>query len=62
MIRLRADIQRMQHPRNAINDFSLAIKLWPENKIAYWNRAAAYRGNGDYQLATDDYSKAIAFF
>lgn len=62
LIEMRADVQRIKHPRDAINDYSLAIKLWPENKIAYWDRAAAYRGNGDYQLATDDYSRAITFY
>ncbi|WP_428329260.1 tetratricopeptide repeat protein [Mucilaginibacter sp.] len=46
----------------AINDFSFAIKLRPDNKAAYWNRAACYRENGDYQLADEGYTKAIEYF
>ena len=47
---------------DAINDYSYAIELNKNNKIAYWNRAATYDLNGDYQLANDDYSKAIIFY
>jgi len=46
----------------AINDFTLAINLNPENKFAYWNRAATYHYNSDYKLATDDYTSAIALY
>jgi tetratricopeptide (TPR) repeat protein len=59
----RADAKRMlKKYKDAINDYSYAIGLDPNNKLAYWNRAAAYNQNGDYQLADDDYSKAIVFY
>ncbi|MDB5134323.1 MAG: hypothetical protein JWP37_926 [Mucilaginibacter sp.] len=59
----RADAKRMlKKYKDAINDYSYAIELAPGNKLAYWNRAAAYNKNGDYQLANDDYSKAIIFY
>ena len=46
----------------AINDYSYAIDLDRDNKIAYWNRAMTYDLNGDYQLADEDYSKAISYY
>lgn len=48
--------------KDAINDFSFAILLNSNNRIAYWNRAAAYHANGDYQLAADDYTKAMSYY
>jgi len=59
----RADMKRaLKQYKESINDYSLALKLNPDNGLAYWNRAASYRQNGDYQLAYDDYSKAINYF
>lgn len=54
---------RLGKTKDAINDYSLAIKLdTTTTRIAYWNRGAAYHKNGDYQLASNDYTKAIAFY
>ncbi|WP_428331166.1 tetratricopeptide repeat protein [Mucilaginibacter sp.] len=44
----------------AINDENFAILLQSENGEYYWSRGAIYADNGDYQLATTDYTKAIA--
>jgi tetratricopeptide (TPR) repeat protein len=48
--------------KDAINDFSYAILLNDQNRIAYWDRAASYHYNGDYLLAAADYTKAMAFY
>jgi len=48
--------------KDAINDYSYALVVDPNQKIAYWNRAAAYHLNGDYTLAADNYIKAITYF
>jgi tetratricopeptide (TPR) repeat protein len=54
---------RLGKIKDAINDYSFSIKLdTTNNKIAYWNRGAAYNKNGDYQLASNDYTKAITFY
>ncbi|MDB5142393.1 MAG: hypothetical protein JWQ66_1106 [Mucilaginibacter sp.] len=59
----RADAKRfLKKYKEAINDYSLAIELNPDNRFAYWNRAASYNHNGDYELANNDYSKAITYF
>jgi tetratricopeptide (TPR) repeat protein len=59
----RAEMKRaLKQYKDAINDYSFAIKLEPGNKFAYWDRAASYNKNGDYQLANDDYSKAILLY
>ncbi|MGZ3750503.1 MAG: TPR end-of-group domain-containing protein [Mucilaginibacter sp.] len=59
----RADAMAMlKQYTNGINDYTYSIGLYPYNKIAYWNRAACYNLNGDYQLASDDYSTAISRF
>ena len=59
----RADMKRaLKQYKESINDYSLALKLNPDNGLAYWNRAASYRQNGDYQLAYDDYNKAIGYY
>jgi tetratricopeptide (TPR) repeat protein len=59
----RADAKRfLKEYKNAVNDYSLAIELDPNNKLAYWNRAASYNNNGDYELANNDYTKAINYF
>jgi tetratricopeptide (TPR) repeat protein len=60
---IRADIKRSsRNYKDAVNDYSLSLKLKPDNKLAYWNRASCYYNNGDYQLATDDYSNAITYY
>lgn len=48
--------------KDAINDYGEAIRLNPTNKLAYWNLAASYNNNGDYQLADEYYTKAIDFY
>jgi tetratricopeptide (TPR) repeat protein len=59
----RADMeQRIKKYKDAINDYTLAISKYPDNKVAYWNRAATYHYNSDYELATDDYTKAMTFY
>jgi tetratricopeptide (TPR) repeat protein len=59
----RADAKRdLKQYKDAINDYSLAIKLNPDNKYAYWDQGAAYHANGDYMLAADDYTKAISYY
>lgn len=63
ILSMRGDAKRFSKLyRDAINDYSWAIKLKPNNGEAYWNRAAAYNHNGDYELADADYTKAISFF
>jgi len=59
----RADAKRnLDKNKDAINDYSMAIKLNPDNGVAYWNRAATYHQNSDYELAADDYTKAMTFY
>lgn len=59
----RADARRsMKKLKDAINDYTLAIKAFAANGIAYWNRAATYHLNSDYELATADYTKAMEFY
>jgi tetratricopeptide (TPR) repeat protein len=48
--------------KDAINDYSLALKLDPGNGVAYWNRGAAYHYHQDYELAARDYTKAMAYY
>ncbi len=48
--------------KDAINDFSYALLLNNQNRVAYWDRGASYHYNGDYILAADDYTKAISFY
>ena len=43
----------------AIDDFSKAINLSPENNRAYFERAKAKKAINDYQGAVDDFSKEI---
>ena len=59
----RGDAKRfLKKYGDAINDYSVAIQLNPDNKIAYWNRAASYNNNGDYELANNDYTRAITYY
>jgi len=48
--------------KSAINDFSYALLLDDQNRRAYWDRGASYHYNGDYLLAADDYTKAMAYY
>lgn len=59
----RADARRsLKKLKDAINDYTLAIKAFAAKGIAYWNRAATYQLNSDYELATADYTKAMEFY
>ena len=59
----RGDMKRaLKKYKEAINDYSLALKLNPQNGHAYWNQAACYNANRDYQLAYDGYNNAIPYF
>jgi len=59
----RGDARRSSKKlKDAINDYTLAIKAFAANGIAYWNRAATYHLNSDYELATADYTKAMEFY
>jgi len=44
---------------SAIEDFTEAINLEPQNTALYVARASVYDSNGDYQSAIDDYEMAI---
>jgi len=48
--------------KDAINDYSLALKIDPDNGVAYWNRGAAYHFHQDYELAAGDYTKAMSYY
>jgi tetratricopeptide (TPR) repeat protein len=59
----RADAKmKLKFYKAAINDLSFAIRIYKDNKSAYWSRATAYHYNGDYKLATNDYTTAISYF
>jgi len=59
----RADAEvKLKKYKEALNDYSAALKLEPDYKYAIWNRAGCYNMNGDYQLAADDYNTAIKFY
>ncbi len=45
--------------RGAIDDWSKAIEINPQDADAYYNRDIAKTNLGDYQGAIDDYTKAI---
>jgi len=63
LLTMRADNKRyLKKYKDAINDYSMAIRLFSQNRFAYWNRAAAYGDNGDYKLASDDYTTAINYY
>ncbi|MDB5287899.1 MAG: hypothetical protein JWR05_2848 [Mucilaginibacter sp.] len=58
----RAEVEIDQEEyKKAIEDESAALLADPDFSDAYWNRGIAYGNNGDYQLAIDDYNKAIGF-
>ena len=45
--------------QGAIDDWSKAIEIDPQNAVAYYNRGLANSNLKDYQAAIDDWSKAI---
>lgn len=45
---------------DAIEDYSVAIKLAPEDAEVYFNRAVAYKLQGNYPAAIADYTRALA--
>jgi tetratricopeptide (TPR) repeat protein len=45
----------------AIAEFSEAIRLKPDNSMAYYNRGITYSDKGDWDKAIADYSEAIRF-
>lgn len=45
--------------REAISDFTDALKLEPTHVGAYLNRGASYAASGDHEKAASDYDKAI---
>src|SRR5690349_7561440 len=51
--------QKGDYP-GAIDDFTAAIRIRPGLEIAYLNRAAALRANGQWEPALNDLDKAIA--
>ncbi|MGE0077115.1 MAG: caspase family protein [Bacteroidales bacterium] len=46
--------------QDAMNDFSKAIELNPKYYSAYWSRANAFKLQGQYPKALDDYTAAIS--
>lgn len=59
--RAQAEIELEQYQK-AIDDETAAISANPNNKDAYWNRGIAYGNNKAYQLAINDYTKAMVFY
>jgi tetratricopeptide (TPR) repeat protein len=45
--------------QEAIDHYGQAISIKPHADVLYYNRAISYVNTGQYQLALDDYSKAI---
>ena len=43
----------------AISDYTTAIRLDPDDAVAYINRAVAYGNLGEYNTAISDYTTAI---
>ena len=43
----------------AINNYTEAIKLYPDNKLFYFNRALALYAIGEYECAISDYDVAL---
>jgi len=59
----RADAKRaLKKYKEAINDYSLALNVNPDDRRAHWNRAACYNYNGDYELADAEYTKTITYY
>ena len=52
----------LEQYQKAIEDETAAIVADPNNSDAYWNRGIAYGNSDMYQLAVNDYTKAMLFF
>ena len=48
-----------EEPDRAIEYYSTAIKLYPNNSRAYYNRAVAYERKGEANKARQDYAQAL---
>ena len=53
------DGEKYTNPEKAIEYLNNAIKLKPDDALAYNNRGAAYAELGQYQRAIEDYNEAI---
>ena len=53
------DGEKYTDPEKAVEYLNNAIKLKPEDALAYNNRGAAYAELGQYQRAIEDYNEAI---
>ena len=49
----------LENYERAIDDFTTAIKLDPNDVESYYNRAFAYREIEDYESALKDFNKTI---
>jgi tetratricopeptide (TPR) repeat protein len=59
----RGDARRfLKKYKDAINDYSQALEVNPDNRHARWNRASCYNNNGDYELADAEYTKTITYY
>jgi tetratricopeptide (TPR) repeat protein len=54
-----AELGQYQYQRS-IEEYNKAIRLNPDDSLAYYNRAAAYAKIGQHQNAIRDYNKAIS--
>src|SRR5947209_4337374 len=43
----------------ALADFTAAVRVGPNHKLAYYERGLLYRGSSDYDRAIADFSEAI---
>jgi tetratricopeptide (TPR) repeat protein len=48
--------------KEAINSYSFALKIDPDDRLAYWSRAGVYYIHKDYDLAEKDYANAISYY
>jgi len=55
------DFLKAMNFSDAIEQFSKAINLDPDNEKAYINRGAAYSNIGDHENAAKDYDRALVF-
>ncbi len=56
----RGDAEVKQHRfKDAITDFTIAIRINPRDVCAYLDRAVAYEDSGDAHRALADYSQAV---
>ncbi len=52
----------MKEYEKAIADFNQAIRLDPNDAMAYYNRGLIYRNQGDNQAALSDFQKAANLY